>query len=56
MPTYIEILNIRIMRANTKHKYNHNSGPRASPGSKFNQNDPFISPDVFACPKGVKIN
>ena len=26
------------------------------PRSKFNQNDPTISPDVFACPKGIKNN
>ena len=25
-------------------------------GSKFDQNDPTMSPDVLACPKGVKIH
>ena len=30
--------------------------PGHPPGSIFNQNDPTISPDVFACPNGVNFN
>ena len=30
--------------------------PGHPPRSKFNQNDPTMSPDVFTCPKGDKIN
>ena len=30
--------------------------PGGPPGSILDQNDPTMSPDVPACPKGVKIN
>ena len=47
-PIYINIFNIRKLRANIKHKSGHNSGPRASPRVSVSRGS--------GTPKGVKIN
>ena len=44
------------MRADIKHKNGLTRAPGHPPGSKFDQHDPTMSPDVLALPKGSKIN
>ena len=55
-PTYIQILNIRKIRANINPENDHKWDPSGSPWPEFGMHLPTIPPKVFPCPKGLKIN
>ena len=44
------------MRANKNTKMVITRAPGYPPGSKFNQNDPTMSPDGLPCPKDPNFN